>query len=76
MESEVSGLRVAVGKHPNALDVLQLQDVGLFKHHTSLSNISTLSDGDIVYVTVDHESRNPAGVITQSAVQMFERLIN
>lgn len=74
MESEVSGLRVAVGKHLGRLTITRcwLGD----KHHTSLSNISTLSDGDIVYVTVDHESRNPADLITQSAVHIFERLIN
>ena len=66
LESEVSGFRVAVGKHPNATDVLQFQDVGLVTNITlPFSNISTLFDGDIVYITV--ESRNPAGLITQSA---------
>ena len=66
LESEVSGFRVAVGKHPNATDVLQFQDVGLVTNITlPLSNISVLFDGDIVYVTV--ESHNPAGLITQSA---------
>ena len=66
LESEVSGFRVAVGKHPNARDVLQFQDVGLVTNITlPFSNISTLFDGDIVYITV--ESRNPAGLITQSA---------
>ena len=66
LESEVSGFRVAVGKHPNATDVLQFQDVGLVTNITlPFSNISTLFDGDIVYITV--ESRNPAGLITQRA---------
>lgn len=64
-ESEVSGFRVAVGKHPNGTDVLQFQEVGLVTNVTlPLTNISSLFDGDIVYVTV--ESRNAAGLITQS----------
>ena len=34
LESEVSGFRVAFGKHPNATDVLQFQDVGLVTNIT------------------------------------------
>ncbi|KAL9987448.1 hypothetical protein ACROYT_G001761 [Oculina patagonica] len=65
-ESEISGFRVAVGKQANATDVLQFQDVGLVTNVTlPLANISTLFDGDIVYVTV--ESRNGAGLATQSS---------
>ncbi|KAL9987466.1 hypothetical protein ACROYT_G001779 [Oculina patagonica] len=65
-ESEINGFRVAVGKQPNATDVLQFQDVGLVTNVTlPLTNISTLFDGDIVYVTV--ESRNGAGLVTQSS---------
>ena len=64
-ESEVSGFRVAVGKQPNVTDVLQFQEVGLVTNVTlPLTNITTLFDGDIVYVTV--ESRNVAGLVTQS----------
>ncbi|KAL9987472.1 hypothetical protein ACROYT_G001785 [Oculina patagonica] len=65
-ESEISGFRVAFGKQPNATDVLQFQDVGLVTNVAlPLTNISTLFDGDIVYVTV--ESRNGAGLVTQSS---------
>ncbi|KAL9987476.1 hypothetical protein ACROYT_G001789 [Oculina patagonica] len=65
-ESEINGFRVAVGKQPNATDVLQFQEVGLVTNVTlPLTNISTLFDGDIVYVTV--ESRNGAGLVTQSS---------
>ena len=65
-ESDIGGFRVAVGKQPNATDVLQFQEVGLVTNVTlSLTNISTLFDCDIVYVTV--EARNGAGLVTQSS---------
>lgn len=65
-ESEISGFRVAVGKKPNATDVLFFQEVGLVTDVTlPLTNISTLFDGDIVYVIV--ESRNGASLVTQSS---------
>ena len=65
-ESEISGFRVAVGKQPNATDVWPFQEVGLVTNVTlPLTNISSLLDGDIVYVTV--ESRNGAGLATQSS---------
>ena len=63
-ESEISDFRVAVGRQPNATDVLQFQKVGLVTDvYLPLTN-STL-DGDIVYVTV--ESRNSAGLVTHSS---------
>jgi len=65
-ESEISGFRVAVGKQPNVADVLLFQEVGLVTNVSlSFTNISTLFDGDIVYVTV--ESRNGVGLVTQSS---------
>ena len=52
-ESEISGFRVAVGKQPNATDLLLFQEVGLVTNVTlPLTNISMLFDGDIVYMTV------------------------
>ena len=64
-ESGISGFRVAVGKHPNATDVLPFHDVGVTTNVTLLLNgTSGLFEGSIVYVTV--ESRNPAGLVTQS----------
>lgn len=64
--SEISGFRVAVGKQPNATDVLQFQEVGLVTNVTlPLTNISMVFDGDIIYVIV--ESRNGAGLVTQSS---------
>ena len=63
-ESEISDFRVAVGRQPNATDVLQFQKVGLVTDvYLPLTN-STF-DGDIVYVTV--ESRNSAGLVTRSS---------
>ena len=63
-ESEISDFRVAVGRQPNATDVLQFQKVGLVTDvYLPLTN-STF-DGDIVYVTV--ESRNSAGLVTHSS---------
>ena len=63
-ESEISDFRVAVGRQPNATDVLQFHKVGLVTDvYLPLTN-STF-DGDIVYVTV--ESRNSAGLATQSS---------
>lgn len=64
-ESGISGFRVAVGKHPNTADVLPFQDVGVATNVTlPLNNTGGLFEGNIVYVTV--ESRNPAGLVTQS----------
>lgn len=64
-ESGINDFRVAVGKQPNATDVLPFQSVGITTNVTlPLNNTSGLFDGDIVYVTV--ESRNPAGLVTQS----------
>ena len=64
-ESGLSGFRVAVGSHPNATDVLSFQDVGVTTNVTlPLNDINALFEGSIVYVTV--ESRNPAGLVTQS----------
>ena len=61
----MSGFRVAVGSHPNATDVLSFQDVGVTTNVTlPLNDINALFEGSIVYVTV--ESRNPAGLVTQS----------
>ena len=63
-ESEISDFRVAVGRQPNATDVLQFQKVGLVTDvYLPLTNITF--DGDIVYVTV--ESRNSAGLVTRSS---------
>jgi len=63
-ESDINGFRVAVGRQPNASDVLQFQEVGLTTNVTlSLTNYTF--DGDIIYVTV--ESRNSAGLATQSS---------
>lgn len=62
-ESEISGFRVAVGRQPNATDVLQFQEVGLTTN-VSLALANNTVDGDIIYVTV--ESRNFAGLVTQS----------
>ena len=64
-ESGISGFRVAVGKHPNATDVLPFHDVGVTTNVIlPLNGTSGLFEGSIVYVTV--ESRNPAGLVTQS----------
>ena len=64
-ESGIDDFRVAVGKQPNVTDVLPFQNVGITTNVTlALNNTSGLFDGDIVYVTV--ESRNPAGLVTQS----------
>ena len=63
-ESDISGFRVAVGRQPNATDILQFQDVGLTTN-VSLPLSNTTFDGDIIYVTV--ESRNSAGLVTQSS---------
>ncbi|PFX19966.1 Versican core protein [Stylophora pistillata] len=64
-ESGLSGFRVAVGRHPNATDVLSFKDVGITANVTlPLYGTSGLFEGDIVYVTV--EARNPAGLVTQS----------
>ena len=64
-ESGISGFRVAVGKYPNAADVLPFHDVGVTTNVTlPLNTISGLFDGSVVYVSV--ESRNPAGLITLS----------
>ena len=64
-ESGLSGFRVAVGRHPNATDVLSFKDVGITANVTlPLHGTSGLFEGDIVYVTV--EARNPAGLVTQS----------
>ena len=65
-ESGISGFRVAVGKKPNAVDVLPFHDVGMTTNITlPLNNTSGLFDGDIVYVTV--ESSNQAGLTTYSS---------
>lgn len=63
-ESDISGFRVAVGRRPNATDILRFQDVGLTTN-VSLPLSKSTFDGDIVYVTV--ESRNSAGLVTQSS---------
>lgn len=64
-ESGISGFRVAVGKKPNAVDVLPFHDVGMTTNITLPLNTSGLFDGDIVYVTV--ESSNQAGLTTYSS---------
>lgn len=64
-ESGISGFRVAVGRQPNATDVLQFKDVGLTTSIAIPLGNSALVDGDIVYVTV--ESRNSAGLATKSS---------
>lgn len=64
-QSGISGFRIAVGKKPNTTDVISFQDVGVTTNVTlPLNNTSAVFEGDIVYVTV--ESRNPAGLVTQS----------
>ncbi|XP_068693727.1 uncharacterized protein [Montipora foliosa] len=64
-ESGIDGFRIAVGKQPNTTDVLPFQEVGITTNVTlSQNNAAGLFEGDIVYVTV--QSRNPAGLVTQS----------
>ena len=64
-ETGITGFRIAVGKQPNATDVLPFQEVGMTTNVTvNLSDTEVLFTGDIVYVTV--ESRNPAGLTSTS----------